>query len=84
MGYSYSEYAEYLGNRYSRQKRYIRHLTDEELLLHNYHLTEEIYAYQTTWNGNAFVYVYHFAPALEWQLYAAGIRLSMILNELYG
>ena len=84
VGYSYSEYAEYLENRYNRQKRYIRHLTDEELLLHNYHLTEEIYAYQTTWNGNAFVYIYHFVPALEWQLYAAGIRLSMIVNELYG
>ena len=59
-------------------------MTNEELLLHNYHLTEQIYAYQEVWNGNPFVYVYHFAPQMEWQLYAAGIRLAKILNELYG
>lgn len=84
VGYSYTEYAEYLEHRYAKEKRAIRNMTWEELLLHNYHLTESIYEYQNTWNGNAFVYVYHFAPSMEWQLYAAGIRLAMVLNELYG
>ena len=84
VGYSYTEYTEYLENRFKRQKKAIRRMTNEELLLHNYHLTEEIYAYQERWNGNAYVYVYHFAPAMEWQLYVAGIRLAMLLNELYG
>ena len=84
IGYSYTEYAEYLEHTYSKQKKTIRRMTEEELLLHNYRLTEEIYAYHEEWNGNPFVYVYHFAPAMEWQLYAAGIRLAMLLNELYG
>ena len=84
VGYSYTEYAEYIEHRYADQKRTIRRMTWEELLLHNYHFTEEIYAYQEEWKGNAFVYVYHFAPAMEWQLYAAGIRLAMLLNEIYG
>ena len=84
VGYSYTEYAEYLQHRYSNQKQTIRHMSWEEMLLHNYHLTEEIYQYHDSWNGNAFVYTYHFAPAMEWQLYAAGIRLAMLLNEIYG
>ena len=84
VGYSYTEYAEYLENVYGKQKKAIRRMTNEELLLHNYRLTEEIYAYHEEWNGNPFVYVYHFAPEMEWQLYAAGIRLAMLLNELYG
>ena len=84
VGYSYTEYAEYIELRYADQKKAIRHMTWEELLLHNYHFTEEIYAYQETWNGNAFVYTYHFAQPMEWQLYAAGIRLAMLLNEIYG
>ena len=84
VGYSYTEYAEYIELRYADQKKAIRHMTWYELLLHNYHFTEEIYAYQETWNGNAFVYTYHFAQPMEWQLYAAGIRLAMLLNEIYG
>ena len=83
VGYSYTEYAEYIEHRYHDQKRAIRRMTWEELLLHNYHFTESIYEYQEGWNGNAYVYTYHFAPSMEWQLYAAGIRLAMLLNELY-
>lgn len=84
VGYSYTEYAEYIEHRYADQRRAIRRMTWEELLLHNYHFTERIYAYQQTWNGNGFVYVYHFSAEMEWQLYAAGIRLAMLLNEIYG
>lgn len=84
VGYSYTEYAQYLEDRLSSQKKAIRRMTWEELLLHNYHFTEEVYTYQDEWKGNAYVYVYHFAPVMEWQLYAAGIRLAMLLNEIYG
>lgn len=84
IGYSYTEYAEYLKSRYGREKKSICRMTEEELLIHNYRLTEEIYAYQEKWNQNGYVYVYHFAPAMEWQLYAAGIRLAMLLNALYS
>ncbi|MBO4600185.1 MAG: S1/P1 nuclease [Bacteroidales bacterium] len=84
MVYSYTEYAECLEHRFAKQKRAIRRMSWEEMLLHNYRLTEEIYEYQKDWNGNGYHYVYHFAPAMEWQLYVAGIRLTMVLNELYG
>ena len=84
VGYSYTEYAEYLELKYKNEKKAIRRMSWEELLLHNYHFTQEIYEYQTNWNGNSYVYVYHFASGMEWQLYAAGIRLAKLLNEIYG
>lgn len=84
VGYSYSEYAEYLENRFSDQKKTIRRMTEEELLLHSYRLTGQIYDYQQVWNGNPYVYIYRFVPDMDWQLYAAGIRLAKMLNSLYG
>ena len=84
VGYSYTEYAEYIEHKYRKERKAIRGMTWEALLLHNYHFTEAIYAYQESWNGNCYNYVYHFAEAMEWQLYAAGIRLAKLLNELYG
>lgn len=82
-GYTYSEYAECLENQHRAERRTIEKMSDEEILLHNYHLCEAIYAYQTTWNGNAYNYVYRFKDELEWNLYAAGIRLAQILNAIY-
>lgn len=83
-GYSYKEYADYLEDAFVTQKKQIQQLSDAEILLHNYKFTQEIYQYQEQWDGNTFHYVYHFAPAMEWQLYAAGIRLAQLLNEIYG
>lgn len=82
-GYTYSEYAQYLQDKLGYQKKAIQQMTPAELLLHNYHLTEAIYAYHTEWDGNPYHYVYHFADDMEWQLYASGIRLAQLLNELY-
>ncbi len=82
-GYSYSEYARYVQDKFGYQKKGIQNMSASDVLIHNYHLTEAIYAYQTTWDGNAYHYVYHFADDMEWQLYAAGIKLAQLLNELY-
>lgn len=82
--YSYSEYAEYVEDVFANQKKSIQQMSQEDILRHNYALTNEIYAYQASWNGNCWNYVYHFARKMEWQLYAAGIRLAMLLNEIYG
>lgn len=82
-GYTYTEYAQYLQDKLSYQKKAIQQMSDADILLHNYHLTDAIYTYQSTWNGNAYHYVYHFANDMEWQLYASGIRLAQLLNELY-
>lgn len=82
-GYTYSEYADYLEDALSGEKKAILNMSREDIVLHNYHLTSAIYDYQETWNGNAYHYVYHFKDDMEWQLYAAGIRLAKLLNELY-
>lgn len=83
-GYSYSEYANCLENSFRNEKKSIEKMSEEELLLHNYQLCEDVYAYQETWDKNTYHYIYHFASAMEWQLYASGIRLAKLLNELYG
>lgn len=83
QGYSYTEYAEFLEHKYGRQKKAIMAMSREELLLRNYHLTEAIYAYQETWDGNPYHYIYHWRESMEEQLYIAGIRLAKLLNEIY-
>lgn len=82
--YSYSEYAEYLQDHFADQARAIRQMSDADLLRHNYALTNEIYDYYADWDGNCWHYLYHFTPKMEWQLYASGIRLAMLLNDIYG
>lgn len=82
--YGYSEYAAYLNDRLGSRKKEIRDMSEADLLRHNYALTNEIYEYQASWDGNGWHYVYHFVSHMEWQLYAGGIRLAMLLNEIYG
>lgn len=83
-GYSYTEYAEYLESRFESEAKSIMQMSKEAILTHNYRLTSEIYEYQAGWDGNTYHYIYHFSGVMEWQLYAAGIRLAGLLNEIYG
>ena len=83
QGYSYTEYAEKLELEYGRAKKYINAQTDATLLLDTYHLTSDIYEYQTTWDGNTYHYIYRWHTEMEQQLYTAGIRLAQLLNEIY-
>lgn len=83
QGYSYTEYAEKLEIEYAAEKKAILAMSEEELLLNNYHLTEAIYAYQQTWDGNTYHYIYRWHTPMERQLYIAGIRLAKLLNEIY-
>ena len=83
QGYSYTEYAEMLEHRYADRRKAIEAMTDEELLLYSYHLTEAIYEYQTTWDGNTYHYIYRWHEPMEYQLYIAGIRLARKLNTIY-
>lgn len=82
QGYSYTEYAQMIEDRYGWQRKHIEAMTDEELLLRTYHLTEEIYAYQQSWDGNTYHYIYRWHQACEEQLYIAGIRLAKLLNSI--
>ena len=83
QGYSFSEYAEKLEIEYAAEKRAIEQMSDAELLLHNYHFTEDIYAYQAAGDNNTYHYIYRWHIPMEKQLYIAGIRLAKLLNEIY-
>lgn len=82
-GFSYTEYAAYLHNIYRQHKREIQTMTDEQCLIYTYHLTDSIYNYQTTWDGNTYHYAYQWSQPTEWQLYMAGIQLAKKLNTIY-
>lgn len=83
QGYSYTEYAQKLEYEYAYKKREIEKASDAELLVESYHITEAIYAYQQTWDGNTYHYIYHWRQPMEYQLYVAGIRLAKLLNEIF-
>ena len=82
QGYSYTEYAQMIEHAYAWKKKDILHATDAQLLVDSYHLTEDIYRYQQTWDGNTYHYIYRFRQPMELQLYIAGIRLAKLLNNL--
>ena len=83
QGYSYTEYAEKLEHEYANKKKEIEKATDTELLLMSYHVTEDIYRYQESWDGNTYHYIYRWRQPMEWQLYVAGIRLAKLLNSIF-
>jgi len=81
-GYSYTEYAQMLEDTYGHERAQIEQATDAELLVQSYHITEAIYAYQKTWDGNTYHYIYRWHEPMEHQLYIAGIRLAKLLNGM--
>lgn len=83
QGYSYTEYAKFLIDKYDDQRKAIEQKSEAEMLLESYHLTSEIYEYQETFDGNTYHYIYKFHQPMEWQLYKAGVRLAMWLEEIY-
>ena len=58
-------------------------MSEADVLRHNYALTTDIYNYHTAWNGNTYHYIYRWTAPMEWQLYAAGIRLAKLLEKIY-
>lgn len=82
-GYSYSEYAQMLEDKYSHQRAELEKLTLEEATVQTKQLIHRIYEYQEQWNGNAYQYIYEWRDEVRWQLYAAGIRLAQVLNAIY-
>lgn len=82
-GFTYTEYAAYLHDVYGKHKKIVRKMTDEETILQTYHLTDAVYQYQSTWNGNAYHYAYQWMDEMEWQLYTAGVKLAQALNTIF-
>ena len=83
QGYSYTEYAQMIEDSFGWERSFIEQMTDAELLVRTYHLTSDIYAYQQTWDGNTYHYIYRWHRPMEEQLYIAGIRLAQLLNSIY-
>lgn len=85
--YSYSEYSRYLQDKYKKQKKAIMKLTDEECLYRTYDAVTAVYDYQKEIGEQPkkyeYKYYYNMKSTLEYQLYAAGIRLAMLLEEIY-
>ncbi len=81
--YSWSEYAAYLIDQYSPQKKAITKKTELECLYDTYALQNAIYAYHELKDNNTYHYAYRFRKDLDVALYTAGIRLAMLLNRLY-
>lgn len=82
-GFSYTEYTAYLHDIYDHRQKDVETMTDEQMLIYTYHLTDQVYDYQTTWDGNTYHYAYRWMQPMEWQLYMAGIRLAARLNAIY-
>jgi hypothetical protein len=82
-GFSYTEYANYLHDVYGHKNQEILSMTPEQTLLYTYHLTSDVYEYQSLWSGNAYHYVYEWADEMEYQLYMAGVKLAQSLNQIY-
>ena len=83
QGYSYTEYAQFLMDKYGSECKRVQQMSEEELVVENYHVISDIYAYQETFDGNTYHYIYKFHQPMEWQLYKAGIRLAVWLEEIY-
>lgn len=82
-GFTYSEYANYLHDVYGPKKKEVMKLNAEQTILMTYHLTDQIYQYHTTWNGNAYHYTYHWMDEMEWQMYVGGVKLAQQLMEIF-
>lgn len=83
QGYSYTEYAQYLCDKFVAERQPTEEATVEQMVLDTYHLTQLIYSYQNDFDGSTYHYIYRWHTDCERQLYRAGVRLAKILNDLY-
>lgn len=83
QGYSYTEYVQFLVDKYDGERKELMKKTEAEMVVENYHVTSEIYQYQESFDGNTYHYIYKFHQPMEWQLYKAGVRLAMWLDQIY-
>lgn len=83
VNFSYSDYATYLIDTYGKQRRQIEAISREDELRHTYDMVSQIYEYQTIFDGNSHHYAYRWKEPMNYQLYAAGVKLAQTLNALY-
>jgi hypothetical protein len=79
---SSSEYAQYLEDKFEKQKREFKKYTLLESVKASYLIAESIYAYDMS-DINSYHYIYHFMDKVDTMLYRGGIQLANILNDIY-
>ena len=80
---SYTEFVNYLQDRYGAEKKVWEQRTFLECLYITYDRQQQVYAYQELNDTNPYHYAYRFLRDLDESLYAAGIQLAKLLNEIY-
>lgn len=80
---SYTEFVNYLQDRYGAEKKVWEQRTFLDCLYITYDRQQQVYAYQELNDTNPYHYAYRFLRDLDESLYAAGIQLAKLLNEIY-
>lgn len=79
---SSSEYAQYLEDKFEKEKNKFEAQTLFDSVKASYTLAGTVYGYDLT-NMNAYRYTYRFAGEADRMLFMAGIQLAGILNSIY-
>ena len=79
---SFTEYADFIENRYSKNKEKYMSYNILNSVAETYRLRNEVYAWDAN-NTNNYHYLYRFTNELDKVLYRAGIYLSVVLNSIY-
>lgn len=80
--YSYSEYSQYLQDKFEPRKAQFLNYTMLQSVAAGYAIRSAIYAYDTS-DSNSFHYLYRFTDPLDEMLYRGGIQLANMLNSIY-
>lgn len=81
--YTYSEYTQYLIEKYRSQDKELRNIPLFDCLCLTYGRQQRIYEWQEKGDNNNYHYAYNFRHDLDMSLYTAGIKLAQVLNGLY-
>lgn len=83
QGYSYSEMAQMLINRYGQDKTMLAHMTDMQIAQDVYAVTGRIYDYQAQGDKDTYHYIWNWREDCNRLLFLSGIHLAQLLNQLY-
>ena len=82
QGYTYSEYSNYLQNKFEKQSTKLKQETLLQSLYAVYGVRNKILYYNYA-DTNNYHYTYLLSDSLDEMLYRGGIQLAKVLNELY-
>lgn len=80
--FSYSEYSQYLQDKFAKQRKELKNQSKLDAIWETYLLRNKIYNYDYT-NVSAYNYMYELNEDLDRQLFKAGMFLANLLNEIY-